>query len=144
MGLHLICLYIHAYGLDPNRSPFQYIRERWNTENRLLGAVNAIGQTSDGYLWLGTDKGLFRFDGFNFVQVSFLSIVDASKVPIMGLVTDANGNFWVRVQGLDVLRLRSGKFETVTYGAGPLSSQVTAVSKDRNGAVRRDACRCRN
>lgn len=135
-GITLICLFSHAYGLDPNRSLFQYVRERWDTENRLLGgAVNAIGQTNDGYLWLGTDKGLFRFDGFNFVQVSFSSIVDTSKVPILGLVTDPNGNLWVRVQGSDVLRQRKGKFETVTYGARPLSSQVTAVSKDRNGAV---------
>jgi ligand-binding sensor domain-containing protein/signal transduction histidine kinase len=135
-GITLICLFSDAYGLDPNRSLSQYVRERWNTENRLPGgAVNAIGQTNDGYLWLGTDKGLFRFDGFNFVQVSFSSIVDASKIPILGLVTDANGNLWVRVQGSDVLRQRNGKFETVTYGAEPLSSQVTAVSKDRNGAV---------
>lgn len=135
-GITLICLFSHAYGLDPNRSLFQYVRESWNTESRIPGgAVNAIGQTNDGYLWLGTDKGLFRFDGFNLVQVSFSSIVDASKVPILGLVMDANGDLWVRVQGSDVLRQRNGKFETVTYGAGPLSSQVTAVSKDRNGAV---------
>ena len=135
-GITLICLFRHAYGLDPNRSLSQYVRERWNTENRFPGgAVNAIGQTNDGYLWLGTDKGLFRFDGFNFVQVSFSSIVEASKVPILGLVTDANGNLWIRVQGSDVLRETNGKFEVITYGARPLSSQVTALSKDRNGAV---------
>lgn len=136
IALALMCLFSHAYALDPNRSLFQYAREHWNTESKFPGgAVNAIGQTRDGYLWIGTDKGLFHFDGFNFVNVSFSSIADASKVSVLGVLTDEAGNLWIRVQGSDVLRRKNGKFETVAYGAGPLSSQVTAVSKDRNGAV---------
>jgi len=132
----LMYLVSNAYGLDPNRSLSQYVREHWNTESRFPGgAVNAIAQTTDGYLWIGTDRGLFRFDGFNFMQVLFSSIVDASKVPILGLLTDASGNLWVRVQGSDVLRLKNGKFESVDYGAGRPGSHVTAVSTDRNGAV---------
>jgi len=126
----------HAFGLDPNRPLFQYVRENWNTEAKFPGgAVNAIAQTHDGYLWIGTDKGLFRFDGFNFVRIAFASTAGASDVPILGLLTDASGTLWVRVQGSDVLRQKDGKFETVAYGAGPLSSHVTAVSKDKNGAV---------
>jgi signal transduction histidine kinase/streptogramin lyase len=131
-----LCLVSHAFGLDPNRPLFQYVQENWNTEAKFPGgAVNAIAQTHDGYLWIGTDTGLFRFDGFNFVRVSFPSTTGASKVPILGLLTDASGTLWVRVQGSDVLRQKNGKFEAVKYGAGPLSSHVTAVSKDRNGAV---------
>jgi signal transduction histidine kinase/ligand-binding sensor domain-containing protein len=126
----------NAYGLDPNRPLFQYVRENWNTDAKFPGgAVNAIAQTHDGYLWVGTDKGLFRFDGFKFVQVSFSSIVGASRVPVLGLLTDSSGDLWVRVQGSDLRRQKNSKFETVAYGAGPLSPQVTAVSKDKNGAV---------
>ena len=135
-AIALMCLVVNAYGLDPNRPLSQYVREYWNTESKFPGgAVNAIAQTSDGYLWIGTDKGLFRFDGFNFLQVSFLSLADASKVPILGLLTDERGNLWIRAQGSDVLRQKNGKFEAVAYDTGPLSSHVTAVSKDRNGAV---------
>jgi len=132
----LMYLVSNAYGLDPNRSLSQYVREHWNTESKFPGgAVNAIAQTSDGYLWIGTDRGLFRFDGFNFMQVSFSSIVDSSKVPILGLLTDASGSLWVRVQGSDVLRLKKGKFESVAYGSGRVGPHVTAVSTDRNRAV---------
>jgi signal transduction histidine kinase/ligand-binding sensor domain-containing protein len=135
-GIALMCLVSHAFGLDPNRPLFQYVRENWNTEAKFPGgAVNAIAQTDDGYLWIGTDRGLFRFDGFNFVRVAFSSTAGPSDVPILGLLTDASGTLWVRVQGLDVLRQKGGKFETVAYGVGPLSPHVTAVSKDRNGAV---------
>ena len=131
-----MCLVSHACGLDPDRSLFQYVREYWNTEAKFPGgAVNAIAQTRDGYLWIGTDNGLFRFDGFNFVQVSFPSTAGVSNVPILGLLTDTRGTLWVRVQGSDVLRQENGRFETVAYGSGPLSSHVTAISKSRNGAI---------
>jgi len=130
-----VCLVSQAYGLDPNRLLIQYVRENWNTEAKFPGgAVNAIAQTQDGYLWIGTDKGLFRFDGFNFLQISLPSS-GVSSAPILGLLTDSSGNLWIRVQGSDLLRQNNGKFETVAYGAGPLGSHVTAVSKDRSGAV---------
>ncbi len=135
-GIVLMCLINQAHGLDPNRALFQYAQENWNTEAKFPGgAVNAIAQTPDGYLWIGTEKGLFGFDGFNFVRVSIPSPAGTSDAPILGLLTDASGALWVRVQGSDVLRQVNGKFETVAYGEGPLSSQVTAVSKDRNGEV---------
>ena len=131
-----MCLINIAHSLDSNRPLSQYGREYWNTESKFPGgAVNALTQTSDGYLWIGTDKGLFRFDGFNFVQISFSPGGGTANVPILGLTTDTNGKLWVRVQGADVVRQKDGKFEKIEYGAEPLNSHVTAISKDRNSAV---------
>src|ERR1700681_1455995 len=71
-----------ARALDPNRLPSQYVREQWTTETRFPGgAVNGIVQTADGYLWIATDRGLIRFDGFNFRPVSFTSIATSSNIP---------------------------------------------------------------
>ena len=135
-GIVLLCLVHEAGGLDPNRLPSQYVREQWGTGSRFPGgAVNTIGQTADGYLWVGTDKGLLRFDGFTFKFVSFTSDTTASKVPILQLLMDAAGKLWLRPQGTDVLRQLDGKFENITYGAEALTSQITAVSKDSNGGV---------
>ena len=45
----------------------QYIRDRWGTERGFpRGPVYAITQTPDGYLWIGTEAGLVRFDGSTF------------------------------------------------------------------------------
>jgi PAS domain S-box-containing protein len=135
-GIVLLCLVQEARGLDPNRLPSQYVREEWIRANRFPGgAVNTIGQTADGYLWIGTDKGLIRFDGFNSKFVSFTSDITGSKVPILQLLVDAAGKLWLRPQGTDVLRQIDGKFENVTYGAEALTSQITAVSKDSDGGV---------
>src|SRR5690242_7912235 len=56
-----------AYGIDPDRAMSQYVRDRWGTDRGFpQGPVYAIAQTADGYLWIGTEAGLIRFDGWNF------------------------------------------------------------------------------
>ena len=132
IGIVLAGLVTDARALDPNRLPSQYVREQWTTETRFPGgAVNGIAQTADGYLWIGTDRGLIRFDGFNFRPVSFTSIATASNVPILQLLTDAGGKLWIRPQGADLVRQKDGKFESVRYG--PVA--ITALSKDNHDGV---------
>jgi PAS domain S-box-containing protein len=132
IGIVLAGVVTDARALDPNRLPSQYVSEQWTTETRFPGgAVNGIAQTADGYLWIGTDRGLILFDGFNFRPVSFAPIATASNVPILQLLTDAGGKLWVRPQGADLLRQKDGKFESVRYG--PVA--ITALLKDNHGGV---------
>jgi len=132
IGIVLAGLSTDARALDPNRPTSQYVREQWTTETRFPGGgVNGITQTADGYLWIGTDRGLIRFDGFNFRPISFASIATASNVPILQLLTDAGGKLWVRPQGADLVRQKDGKFESVKYG--PIA--ITALSKDNHDGV---------
>src|SRR6476469_10012753 len=66
-GLVGVCFSVSASALDPNRTVSQYLHDSWGTERGLAGeSITSIAQTSDGYLWIGTDHGLIRFDGFNF------------------------------------------------------------------------------
>jgi PAS domain S-box-containing protein len=132
IGIVLVCLVTEARALDPNRLPSQYVREQWTTATRFPGgAVNGIAQTADGYLWIGTDKGLLRFDGFDFKPVSLTSIAIASNVSILQLVTDTGGSLWIRPQGGELVRQKDGKFESIRYGQGA----ITAVSKDNHDGV---------
>jgi len=133
-ALTVVCFFNHARGLDPKRPLSQYVREQWITSRFPGGAVNAIGQTSDGYLWIGTDKGLVRFDGFTFTAVPLTSANTAANVPILQLLTDDGGKLWVRPQGADAVRQRGGKFERVRYGVEG-ASQITAVSKESGGEI---------
>ena len=132
IGIVLAGLVTGARALDPNRLASQYVRDQWTTETRFPGgAVNGIAQTADGYLWIGTDRGLLRFDGFSFTPVSFAPIGTASNVPILQLLTDAGGKLWIRPQGADLVRQKDGKFESARYG--PVA--ITALSKDTHGGV---------
>ncbi len=54
----------HALALDPARALTQYQRRSWGPEDGLpCSNVNSVTQASDGYLWLGTEEGVVRFDG---------------------------------------------------------------------------------
>ena len=128
------CLFRRAYALDPNRHVAQYVYDQWSAATGLPGGtVHAIAQSPDGYLWIGTDKGLVRFDGFNFQSVFPQSPV--RNDPILGLITDAEGELWVRMQAAGVLRYRDGSFESATLMPGGTVSQVTAISRENSGGI---------
>jgi len=132
IGIVLAGLVTGAHALDPNRLPSQYVREQWTTATGFPGgAVNGIAQTADGYLWIGTDRGLIRFDGFNFRPVSLTSITTAPNVSMLQLLTDARGTLWIRPEGAYLVRQKDGKFESVGYGL----PSITAMATDNNGAV---------
>src|SRR5277367_6498998 len=132
IGIVLAGLVTDARALDPNRLPSRYVREQWTNETGFPGgAVNGIAQTADGYLWIGTDRGLIRFDGFNFRPVSLAAVAAASNVPILQLLTDASGKLWGRPQGGYLVRQKDGKFESVRYDKGA----ITALSKDNHSGV---------
>src|SRR5579862_927308 len=60
-------------------------------------AVNAIGQDSSGFLWVGTEDGLDRYDGYRFVHFTHDGAVPGS-VPdnfIADLCIDAAGSLWI-------------------------------------------------
>ena len=126
----MACLLSEARALDPHRKFSQYVQEQWSAANGLPGgAVHAIAQSPDGYLWIGTDKGLVRFDGFAFLPVPPESLLPQND-PILGLITDAQGDLWVRMQTAGILRYNRGKFENLASGPNATVTQVTAIARE--------------
>ena len=62
LSLPLLCPY--ALALDPSLDVSQYAHTAWLVRDGFTqGSISSIAQTRDGYIWLGTGFGLFRFDG---------------------------------------------------------------------------------
>ena len=56
-----------AAGLDPKRALTQYVHESWNTAKGLPQSTGlSLAFTRDGFLWVGTEEGIARFDGATF------------------------------------------------------------------------------
>jgi len=88
-----------AFALDPDRDLSQYTCRNWNRQNGLPGnGVNAIAQTTDGYIWLGTSAGLVRFDGIEFELLSSR----LKTTTVTALAASKQGGLW--------LGLRDGAF----------------------------------
>jgi ligand-binding sensor domain-containing protein/signal transduction histidine kinase len=130
------CVAHTAYGLEPNREMSQYIRDYWGAERGYQGGpVHAITQTADGYLWIGTEKGLVRFDGSNFLLIQHENTPSLPTGPVLGLMADADGNLWVRLRSPNLLRYRAAKFENALADFSRSESGVTAMARGKDGEL---------
>src|SRR5215471_16187312 len=63
-ALLLLLLCLRAFALNPSLDVSQYAHQSWKFRDGFTqGEIFAMAQTPDGYLWLGTSFGLYRFDG---------------------------------------------------------------------------------
>jgi PAS domain S-box-containing protein len=132
-GLVVVCFAGSAYAVDPTRTVSQYLRDAWGTERGWPGgSITAIAQTSDGYLWMGTDHGLVRFDGFNFHQFERAHPNPVLIGPVRSLLVDASDNLWVLLQNTQVFRYHNGNFELIR---GEAENGTTAMARGTSGAV---------
>jgi ligand-binding sensor domain-containing protein len=68
LSILLACTASSAWAVDPGKKISQYGHTAWRLQDGYFtGAIFAITQTTDGYLWIGTQNGLWRFDGVRFV-----------------------------------------------------------------------------
>lgn len=125
--------------MDPSRAMSQYIHDHWGPDQGLpRGPIYAITQTPDGYLWIGTQAGLVRFDGWNFLLVNDSSH-NFQITNVLGLAPASDGSLWVRLQGATLLRYRDGVFQRApsTGSAASITAMASTAAGDlliANGA----------
>jgi ligand-binding sensor domain-containing protein/signal transduction histidine kinase len=108
----VLSLLTSSFALDPGRSLSQYRLVRWDEDQGLpQNRPDYIGQTRDGFIWLGTDGGLVRFDGKNFATGKEISPDLKEKGRIRGLVTGRAGELWFGCENKLVCRFADGEFK---------------------------------
>jgi ligand-binding sensor domain-containing protein len=98
-----------------------YTVESWSTEEGLpQSSVLAVIQTHDGYLWLGTGKGLVRFDGDQFTIFNEFTTAGLGSDQVVFLFEDSQTNLWVGTDTAGVAVIRNGQVQKVSLGpVGP-------------------------
>jgi diguanylate cyclase (GGDEF)-like protein len=95
MSLALVSA-VSAHGLDQSKAVSQYIQTTWNSEAGLpQNSVHAIAQTRDGFLWIGTEEGLARFDGVQFKVYNTRNTHGMLSDYIQSLAASEDGSLWV-------------------------------------------------
>jgi len=112
--LSLICAWqLHAASLPEAPITPQYadsIRHYGSADGLPQNSVNAIVQSQNGYLWLGTYGGLTRFDGTRFTLFRSLAQQGPSSDRILSLLEDAQQRLWIGTEDAGVSMLRDGRF----------------------------------
>ena len=96
-----------VWAVGPARHISQYAHTAWRTLDGVVEVRNTIAQTTDGYLWLGTQNGLLRFDGVKFVPY------DSAGLPGHGynyLLGARDGSLWIGTPN-GIGRLKDGMFQ---------------------------------
>jgi signal transduction histidine kinase/ligand-binding sensor domain-containing protein len=125
------CALSSAWGVDPNRHISQYAHTAWRLQDGVFsGSPLAIAQTTDGYLWVGTQSGLFRFDGVRFVP---WSSKDGTQLPssiVFSLLGASDGSLWIGTRaGLSHLNNQ----RLINYPG--TQGTVTSILEDRDGTI---------
>ena len=128
-----LCFVLPAKAIDPGRMISQYIHDRWGSEKGFnYGAISSFAQTADGYLWIGTEKGLLRFDGVSFHLFQQAMPTAFPIGAVQALKADAQGNLWVLLQSTKILRYHDGKFD---LGNEEAEFGITSVGSRADGSV---------
>jgi ligand-binding sensor domain-containing protein/signal transduction histidine kinase len=106
----------------------------WQREQGLpQNSVRALAQTRDGYLWVGNDDGIARFDGIRFVSFGLREGLRSGSVRV--LFEDRHAALWVGTTGGGLTRLRDNEVTTFATQDGLPSETVTALAEDEAGQL---------
>ena len=121
--------------LDPGRHLKEFGHQTWLTENGLpQNTVQAIVQTQDGYLWVGTQEGLARFDGLNFTVFDKENTPAFKSNDIRFLIEDRQGRLWISTSYGLVCR-HNGEFKSFTVNEGLPDNSIGPVVEDTSGTI---------
>ena len=128
--------------VDPGQPATSYLRTTFTVEDGLSSnVVNAILQTRDGFLWIGTDAGLNRFDGRHFTPIYFRGPESTPHGIVSALAEGPDGDLWIGTSA-GLVRISRQTFDqfdrsqSVFYhpGAG-LSDEITCLHVSRDGTL---------
>ncbi len=122
---------------DPSTPPAlrdaRYSVHHWDVDEGLPGErVFALAQTPDGYIWIGTDAGLARYDGVRFRTFVLSGIPGNSQV--QSLFCDSRGRLWIARSGHSLILYEGGRFRPMTLKDG-MPGSIDAMAEDPEGTI---------
>jgi len=122
-----------AHAADAQRSLQQLRHTAWTSREGAPPEVWALAQSDDGYLWLGTGGGLYRFDGASFEKFRPVKGESLPSLNVNSLLASRSGDLWIGFASGALARLRAGHL--TTFDVSLPRVPVLELSEDREGGI---------
>ncbi len=112
----------------------EYAGSIYDTDSGLESVeINAVAQTKDGYMWVGSYSGLYRFDGYRFKATN----LDERIKNVMVLFVDSSGKLWIGTNdsGVGCYDVETGDIEFYDTSDGLPSDAIRAICEDKDGNI---------
>ncbi len=121
--------------LDPAKQVTQYTVDVWGMARGLpQNSVQDMIRTSDGYIWVGTQEGVARFDGVNFTVFDKHNVEQMSTSWVWDLYEDRQGHIWIATFGGGLIRMKDGRTKAYTKKNGLSGNAITSVHQGKDGS----------
>jgi ligand-binding sensor domain-containing protein/signal transduction histidine kinase len=129
----LLLLSAAAASQTPASDSIPYSRRVWRSVDGLPeDFAQALAQTPDGYLWIGTSGGLVRFDGTSFVVFNHENTPAFQDDSVYSLLVARDGTLWAGTEGGGLVRYQSGLFRSFGAAEGLTNGFVRVIFEDKS------------
>jgi ligand-binding sensor domain-containing protein len=132
----ILCGISSVFALDPQKTISQYGHNVWLRQNGLPGNAIYVGlQGRDGYLWLGTSAGLFRFDCVNFFRVNTNPKYSKDIETISTLCLSGDSSLWIGTTFSGLRRIKNENIYRYGGAEGLYTRQIQTLLESRTGHI---------
>jgi signal transduction histidine kinase/streptogramin lyase len=124
-----------ACALSPDLKLTQFYHSAWTAKEGAPTATEALAQTRDGYLWIGSSAGLFRFDGVRFKRIDAIRGQRLPSTSIYALWAPPSGGLWVGYAFGGASFISNGRITNYGERAGLPVGSVRGFAQDESGSV---------
>ena len=116
------------FAADPLKAFGSFQHDVWTNDNGLpMNTVTTINQGADGYIWLGTEAGVARFDGVKFEPFNYENTPVLTSSIIVEIIVDRHGTVWIIMQRGGIIRYKDNTFTPYTEYADILGNEIWTV-----------------
>ncbi|MEG3159509.1 two-component regulator propeller domain-containing protein [Sphingomonas sp. LB2R24] len=106
---------------------------RWTIDDGTPPGIKALAQTADGYLWVGGDTGLYRFDGVRFEKILTLPRARSRDGAVTALLSARDGDLWIGFGSGAIGVLHDGN--VIDRSAPGDARRINAFAEDGRGTI---------